>query len=310
MRRWQHSLAAGLLAAITATIMTAAQAEAFRFGVIGHASSAKGEIVLRNAIAASDAANLAFVVVNGIKARSEDCSDALYQQRLALLQEAQNGLIVSIAASDWTTCKNSEGKPAAIERLNQLRELLFADSFSLGASRLPLIRQSATPKFRAYAENARWEVGGVLFATIHLPSDNNHYLSAGGRNSEFEDRQIANHEWLQRLFALAALKKLHGIVLFSDGDPWETPTAHELQRGQRDGFASLRQNLLKFSGEFHGRVMLIHGKTDKSLPPAGIVWRRNLGELGIGPGWISVQVDPTSPGLFSVAKPATTNARP
>ena len=30
-------------------------------------------------------------------------------------------------------------------------------------------------KFRAYSENARWEIGNVMFATFNLPANNNHY---------------------------------------------------------------------------------------------------------------------------------------
>jgi hypothetical protein len=96
------------------------------------------------------------------------------------------------------------GRPhAAIERLNRLRELLFAEPASLGAHKLPLTRLSSSPKFRSYAENAHWVVGKVLYATVNLPANNNHYLAEAGRNSEFEDRLVANRFWLNRLFALA-----------------------------------------------------------------------------------------------------------
>ena len=115
-----------------------AQPGEFSFGVIGHSfKAASDESALREAIAATDQDNLAFVLVNGIKSNAEPCSDTLYQQRKALFDEAKNGLIVSLAASDWSECKNARDRSAAVERLNRLRELFFVDEFSFGASKIP-----------------------------------------------------------------------------------------------------------------------------------------------------------------------------
>ena len=94
--------------------------------------------------------------------------------------DAENALIVSLAASDWVNCKAKNGKSIAIERLNRVRELFFAEDVSFGDTDISLIRQSSSAKFRSYAENARWEYGDILFATINLPADNNHYLPEAG----------------------------------------------------------------------------------------------------------------------------------
>ena len=123
----------------------------FQFGVVGHAfSNTADDTVLRRTLADSDEENLAFLVVNGIKASGEPCIDSLYQERRDLLQTAQHGVVVALAASDWVNCHNQSGN-VAIERLSRLREILFTDEFSLGATRIPLLRQSLMPQFRAYA---------------------------------------------------------------------------------------------------------------------------------------------------------------
>jgi len=276
-----------------------AVADTVSFGVIGHAGdTAADAATLRAAIAESDADNLGFVVASGIKAAAESCGDDVYGERKILLDGAKNGLVVSLAASDWAGCRNRAGKSVAPERLARLRELFFGDDFSLGASRLPLIRQSASPKFRDYPENARWELGDILFATIDLPADNNHYLSEAGRNSEFEDRQIANRHWLQRLFAHAAYKKLRGIVLFCDGNPLVPG-----ERGRFDGYADMRQRIGAASRQFSGRVLVVHGPLPAKAPtaPARIRWRGNLGSLTLRPGWIRVSARDDDPLLFSVS---------
>jgi hypothetical protein len=304
-------LTGALLACAAMLVMhqTIAQPAEFSFGVIAHPfRAATDETPLRDAIAETDADNLAFVVANGIKANAEPCSDTLYQRRKALLDSAKNGLIVSLAGSDWTDCRNSHGRSAAIERLNHIRELFFSDEFSLGGSRIPLVRESATAKFRTYAENARWEVGNIMFATVNLPAGNNHYRIEAGRNSEFEDRLIANRDWLQRIFLFALRKKVNGIVLFCDGDPLVEPGFLERFEisSKRDGFAETRKLLHELATRFPGRVLIVYGQTtSKTAPPPDIVWGGNLGKLGITSGWTKVNVTPGSAGLFSVRNDVT-----
>jgi hypothetical protein len=277
-----------------------AQPAEFSFGVIAQSHKAADETDLRAAIAETDKDNLAFVVANGIKSGAEPCSDDIYLRRMALLNEAKNGLILSLAASDWAACRQKNGKSAAMDRLNRTRDLFFADEFSFGASRIPLVRQSATPKFRNNGENARWEFGDVLFATINLPANNNHYLSDAGRNSEFEDRMIANQDWLQKIFKFATRKKLNGIVLFCDGNPLLAPSAASL-RGRRDGFHEIREKLTALAAKFPGMVLIVHGQIEpKPSVSAAIHWRGNLGDLEAGSSWTKLTVNPSAPTLFAI----------
>jgi len=305
MRHMRKLLSLALLGAALCAAPASWAQDSFSFGVIGHAfSGSPDEGVLRRALDESDADNLAFVVVNGIKSAAEPCSDALYSARRDLLKEAENGVIVSLAASDWVGCRNRNGS-VAIERLNRVRDLFFPDEFSFGASKVPLFRQSVTPKFRSYTENARWEFGNVLFATINLPAANNHFLPDGGRNSEFEDRLIANKDWLQRLFTFATQKKLAGIVLFADGNPLAQPSQRPfLLRGQRDGFAETRQRITTLAATFKGKILLVHGETLKDESNIGIVWRRNLGSIGVASGWSKFAVDSGNAALFTLSDPA------
>lgn len=286
-----------------------ANTDSLSFGVIGHATgSNRGDSSLQATISLSDKKNLGFVVTTGIKSNAEPCSDALYSERKTLFDGAQNAILVSLAASDWVNCTDEHGKTTAEERLTSLRDLFFSGDFSLGASRLPLIRQSSTPRFRAYPENVRWELGDILFATVNLPAGNNHYLNAAGRNSEFEDRQIATLHWLQRLFLYANYKKLHGIVLFSDGNPLRLPS--ELH-GRHDGFKEVRQKLKILSKGFAGKVLIVHGQTiirsDATIPR--IDWQGNLGVIAARNGWLQINIDDSDRQLLSVAPQRTSRLR-
>ena len=280
--------------------------DTFSFGVIAKPlQAATADTLLHEAIEETDADNLAFVVANGIKADDEACSDALYQNRRALFDHAKNGLIVSVSASDWADCVNENNRPIAVERIRRLRELFFTDDFSFGDSKLPLIRQSAIPTFRMYSENMHWRIGNVLFATINLPANNNNYQNAAGRNSEFEDRQVANSDWLKRLFITAKIGKMAGIVLFCDGNPM-AHVDHEyglFSSGKREGYAGIRHQILKLGAKFHGHILIVHGEPDATQKQASrnIVWHKNIGMLKAATPWSKIVVDPGSPKLFAVA---------
>ncbi|MFC6521150.1 hypothetical protein ACFQAT_16865 [Undibacterium arcticum] len=218
-----------------------AQTSEFSFGVIPHAfQNGTDETPLRDAIAETNRENLAFVVVNGIKASKEACDDALYDRRKSLLNAAENGIVISLAASDWTECKNAKARSAAVERLNRLREVFFTDDFSLGASKIPLVRQSSSAKFRSYVENARWEFATVLFATVNLPGQNNHYRSDAGRNSEFEDRLIANRDWLDRISARHDGVSWKASYFFAMPIRWNRRIRRNCPAMGRDATASLK----------------------------------------------------------------------
>lgn len=289
-----------------ATASADAQRGAFQFGVIGHSfKNSPDEAQLTQAIAEADQAGLAFVVATGIKAASESCSDKLYAQRKALFDNSAHPLIVSLAASDWSGCRNSLGRSTAIERLNRLREVFFGDANSLGAHKLELARLSSTATFRSYAENAHWEAGRVLFATINLPANNNHYLADAGRNSEFEDRLVANRAWLKRLFSMAQRRKLAGIVLFSDGDvggkieeSWSLlPSFSDKQ----DGFASPRRQIRALAHKFSGQVLLVDTQPASATPgPPVIAWHDNLGHLSINGNWVEIDAAPARLPVFTV----------
>ncbi|OWW22994.1 hypothetical protein AYR66_21765 [Noviherbaspirillum denitrificans] len=272
----------------------------FSFGVIAQprASTGDGNEALQTAIAETDADNLAFVSVQGIKPASTACTDKVYLRQKSLLDDARNGVIVSLAASDWARCPPESGKSSAVGRLGRLRDLFFFDDFSLGASRIPVTRQSTIAKFRGFPENARWHIGDIMFATLNLPSNNNNYVVDAGRNSEFEDRLVANRDWLNRVFTYAQREKAAGIVLFSDSNPLAPPR----QSGtSRDGFAETRKLLSGLAGKYSGKILVVHGLAAASPSASAIAWQGNVAFLSVPAGWVKVNVSSRQGQLFSLA---------
>jgi hypothetical protein len=280
-----------------------------RFGIVGHRAAEGGEAALRATLDDAKDEDLAFVVVTGIKGEAEPCGDRVYQKRRDLFDQARRPVILSLSGNDWTGCRNSAGRTNAIERLNRLRELFYGEPESLGKEKLPMTRLSSSPRFRSYAENAHWQVGKVLYATINLPAANNHYLPAAGRNSEYEDRAVANRFWLNRLFAIARQDKVDAVVLFAEGNmqPLLQPAnglRALLQRAPagHDGFAETRRQVQLRAAGFKGRVLVVDSAgLPKDAKPA-IEWRGNLGHLSVGAHAVEVRVAGKGENVFSLGE--------
>lgn len=302
-------IAAACMAAPAPSAARAAKDE-HQFGVIGN-SFVKGgsEERLEKALDELSAPALAFVVVTGIKAHDEPCSDSLYLERRKLISNAKRPVIVLPAASDWSGCKNSNGRTAAIERLNRIRELYFAEPETLGRRKLEVTRQSASSKFRSYAENTYWVDGNVLYATVNVPANNNHYLPEAGRNSEYEDRLVANRYWLNRVFALARAKKHDAVVLFSEGDI--RPLVQERgfraflsrNRKPRDGFDAPRRQVAQLAHKFAGKVLLVDtAAAPGSKAEPAIEWLGNIGHVSAGSRALQVHVAKDDDVMFTLKK--------
>lgn len=291
------ALAAALSCAPPAGARDRAGEPGHRFGVVGNSAGKDGEARLKQALADSSEKSLAFVVLTGIKGEKESCGDRLYQQRRDIIAKAKRPIIVSLAGSDWTACRNSATRTNAIERLNRLRELFHSEPDSLGLEKIHLTQLSASPRFRSYAENAHWKVGKVLYATINLPAGNNHFLPAAGRNSEYEDRTVANRFWLNRLFAIARSDKAEALVLFSEGAvrPFylDQPAGLRgfLRRDpvEKDGFEAVRRQVQAQAVKFDGKVLLVDSAASHGRRPE-IEWQGKLGQLSVGTRAVEVNV--------------------
>ncbi len=293
-RLWPALLwSAGLCSALALGGLTSAQAEPFRVSVLMRvATGGDGEAALRSALDDAQSRNPAFIVVNGLREAGEACSDRLFRRRKAVLEASETPVFLSMAGDDWMNCVDRRGRPAESIWLSLLREQLYGDISWNGSKHVALRRQSALPAFRSYAENTRWGWQQVMFATLHVPAANNHYLTAAGRNSQFEDRLTANRDWLTRLALLASVERRKAIVLFSDGQLFP---ATRLPAGVRDGFAEMRGALRKFAAKTRIPVLLVQGAatTSATATPASptIAWLGTLAHVRLAPGVTDVDID-------------------
>ncbi|WP_244846781.1 hypothetical protein [Caballeronia sp. SL2Y3] len=220
--------------------------------------------------------DVGFIIYDGnVKGPTEPCRDSIYQSRRDLLDASRTPLVLVLGQHDWADCGLTHGGAYdPVERLDFVRQLFFADASSLGQNPLTLTRESDVARFRPFRENVRWQAEGIAFIGLNAPSPNNHYLTAGGRNGEFEDRTVATTFWLDHAAESARRAGMRALVIVLQGDPdfarYERRDRFAWLRFSRaneprDGFLELKRSLVKAAETFRGPVIVIH-RTEASEP--------------------------------------------
>ena len=263
---WPQPRPKAWLALLLALCCRLALAQPLPFGLMGDTPySAWERAQLPGLMADMAAAGSAFVVHTGdFKSGADACSDALYQDRLALFQASRMPLVYVPGDNDWTDChRRSNGAYDPMERLDRLRALFFAGDHALGQTPMTVLRQSADPAYAAYRENVRWEAGGALFVTLNLTGSNNNFYGVPGQTGpvpEFVARSAANQAWLAQAFAHARDQRLAGVLIVIQANPgFEAARAGRRQPGY-DAFLA---QLLRETRLFAKPVVLVHGDTHR-----------------------------------------------
>jgi hypothetical protein len=274
VQRVRHAATYAVAYALLCGVIPRAQAEtpaALGFAIV---SNALGKPADENSVrqmldAIGRERETSFVVYDGnLKGESEACRDSVYEARRELLDASVKPVVLLPGEHDWVDCGQSRaGGYDAVERLDFLRQTFFGESESLGQSPMPLTRESGVARFRPFRENVRWQQNGVAFIGLNAPSPNNHYLNAGGRNGEFEDRSVANGFWLEHAVEAARRSDVRAVVVILQGDPDFTRYERRerfawlrFARGDqaRDGFLELKRSLVRIAEAFRGPVIVIH----------------------------------------------------
>ena len=308
-------LAACLVLLLAALPSAAARAEPFAFAAFGDMpycdgrdpDGCPGEVARVEALVGDiNAARPAFSVFLGdTKAGGERCTDALVLDRTAAwFARVEGPLVYTPGDNEWTDCwQDRAGRFDPLERLARLRERFFAGPRSLGGTPMPLVRQAdADAGHRLYVENARWERGGVLFATVHVPgSDNNRPLDRDpalppGAAAEYPARDRANLDWIAETFAEAERDGRAAVVFALQADIYYRDRCG---RGASEGHRGTREELAAGARRFGKPVLLLHGDShfpleDRPVPDAPNLLRVMVpGEHDVRA--VLVDVDPASP---------------
>ena len=284
----------------------------FSFGLIGDLGYTPAQQPLvDNVFAELNAARLAFVVHDGDlgSPRNGSCTNELWARRLAQFQASAHPLIYTPGDNEWTDCHAAEGAPGfdPLERLASLRATFFNTGQSLGQRPIALIRQ------RSYPENARWEMGGITFITLHVVGSNNNRGRTAEGDAEYAARNDADLAWLREGFAAARASRALMIIQQANIFPAFPPLPGGLGK-EPSGFSELRAALEAEVRSYGRPVVLVHGdshyfRVDKPLglrPARGGAGTPSLAnftrvETFGAPShhWVEVQVRADDPNVFT-----------
>lgn len=219
------------------------------------------------------------IFVGDTKASQEACDLFHTVTRPAAYFGAFDGAMVYTPGdNEWTDCGRSNVAPGGlppVAALARLREAFFSRAQSLGARPLPLERQASSGPG---VENARWQQGQILFATLHIPGVFTGVENFPGDRAVLGEIAAANLDWLDAAFATATERRLPVLVLGFQADMWH-PCQMEQHRakgvactrepyGRHDGisrpdaaydYPGFLARLTQRAAAFPGQVLLLHG---------------------------------------------------
>jgi ribosomal protein L24E len=286
----------------TPTTGPPAPGQVFQIGLMGDTGyTAAQDTYLDEVIAQQNRFPLAFTVHDGdIKDPATPCTDERDEAVKEQFNRSQAPFIYTPGDNEWMDCDNVGSHPNqqpmdSDGRLDELRELFFANDSSLGVNRLAL----TTQRQAGYPENARWSMGGVVFATINAPGPTDNLPA----RHESGPRRVANLAWLQAAFDEAQATNAPAVMIIWQADPFQPRFGINDTQGYWGYLmAELKQRTIAFGKP----VVLVHGDThiyriDHPWLDAGNFTRVETHGDPDSINWIRATVDPSTPGVFTFA---------
>ncbi|HEY4398657.1 MAG TPA: metallophosphoesterase family protein, partial [Acidimicrobiia bacterium] len=149
-----------------------------------------------------------------IKNGSSVCSDSYFSQIRSIFDTFQDPLVYTPGDNEWTDChRASAGGFLPTERLDKIRQDFFpVPGQTLGVNKTQV--QSQNNGSHPYVENTMFSQSGVVFSAVNLPGSNNDLVPwfgvtplTEGQQREFENRQEADLEWIDKAFENARENK-------------------------------------------------------------------------------------------------------
>jgi hypothetical protein len=216
--------------------------------------------------------SLRFAVhVGDLKAAAESCADTLLKRRFAALERLSLPWLYTPGDNDWTDCHvGAGGRFNPLDRLRFLRKEHFrSGTRTHGPNGFALSAQSSVPGFAAYVENARFELEGIVFATVHVVGSDNGLAPWRGidindravapraeRINEVRERSAAALAWIDAAFDQARESNARAVVLFFHANPsFERGTDYPRRKPFNAFIAHVHDRALAFARP----VLLAHG---------------------------------------------------
>jgi hypothetical protein len=296
---------------LAALFSTTAAAESFSFVALGDTTYAipADNAIYGELIGAINAARPAFSIHVGDTKGYGDCGRAFQESQKAFFRTFAGPVVYTPGNNEWADCwKENRGSADPTEILALMREVFWSEPRSLGASTMPLVRESdELPAFGEFSENARWAFEGATFATLNLAgTHNNQELRVEKYWREFVRREQANLAWVKASFAAARHAGHRAVVLAFHSNPFDEPLRYE-----GGPFETVLKAITSEADAFPGQVLIVHGHyhefiVDRPLSTPDLdlpaVAHANVTRLQVY-GWpdmkaVRVTVDTTKPWVF------------
>ncbi len=247
-----------LLAAVVFVVLaTSARAETLVFAALGDMpytlpdDDARYEAV----IAALNRRAPAFTIhVGDTQSSRTPCTDEMQDKAARQFALYVHPVVYTPGDNEWTDCHIHDAPwNDPQERLANLRKRFFSTPESLGQRRLPLARQNA-----AYPENARWEAGGIVFATVHVVGSNNNLQRDAATLAEYSARNQANLLWIEAAFERARASGAAAVVLAMQADTFFEKHPYE-RTGFNDTIAAIQSQAQRWTKP----ILIIQGDTHR-----------------------------------------------
>jgi hypothetical protein len=185
------------------------------------------------------------------------CTDDVVDTVAEQFSMFNHPLIYTPGDNEWTDCR---GPFDPYERLETLRKRFFSEPLSLGSKPFPVVRQSDVSEHKQMVENLRWQWHDVQFATIHTPGGHNG-LAIGTDQAllEFNTRNRANIDWIQRTFEIAKQDNARAVVLVFHVNMYRAIY------NSSPGYAAMKRTLRRETANFNGQVLFINGDSHDFL---------------------------------------------
>ena len=276
-----------LLAAIALTLAgCAARAphpDAFAFAVLGDTPYSDAEETrYLEMLTAIDREPLAFVIHVGDFKGGGACSDALYERRKREFDASAHPFIYTPGDNEWTDCRRANmGSMDPIERLARLRQVFFADRWSLGRTRIETLAQDRCIdpgpmgcRCPAHPENRFWSRAGVRFVTLNIPGSHNNVGFDAASDAEARCRDEANALWLEQALRASERSETRALVIAT----------------------RLKKPVLLIHGDTHTQRVDMPFADSMGNTVLNITRLETYGSPFVG--WVKVSVDPDEPDVF------------
>lgn len=253
------SISRALVAATLVLAAVPSSAEPFSFVVLGDTtySVPADNPLYEKLIAEINQAAPAFAIHVGDTKGYGDCGRVFQESQRTFFNSYAMPVVYTPGNNEWADCwKPNRGSADPNAILGLMRGIFWAKPESLGARKMPLVRQAdGGEEFAEFAENARWRYGGATFATLNLAgSHNNQELRVEASWREFVRREQANLAWLKAAFHTARLAGDRAVVLAFHSNPFD-----EKLRYDNGPFEPLIQAFVAEADAFEGQVLIVQG---------------------------------------------------